>query len=115
MDLVHDKRLTTGREIKFAKIDASSSGNNEIVAAVSGKQIRVINCMMIASGAVNAKFQSSAGGTDVTGTLPLTANSGFTQPESRVGWFETVAGESLNLNLSGAVQVGGCLAYILLP
>jgi hypothetical protein len=29
-----------------------------------------------------------------------------------VGWFETVAGEALDINLSGAVAVGGHLTYV---
>jgi hypothetical protein len=39
-------------------------------------------------------------------------NSGFTLPFNPVGWFETAAGELLNLELSAGVSVDGCLTYV---
>ena len=53
--------------VKFAKIAASSNGNNTLVTAVTGTKIRVLAYNLSAAGAVNAKFQSAAGGTDLTG------------------------------------------------
>jgi hypothetical protein len=107
--------FATGSEVatqKFAVISCASSGNNTIVAAVGGKQIRVLACSLTASAAVNAKFQSGAGGTDKTGLYYLAANGGFILPYNKLGWFETATSALLNLNLSGAVAVGGCLTYI---
>lgn len=96
---------------KFAVIAASSSGDNQIVAAVTSKKIRVLAYNMVANGAVNAKFQSDA--TDKTGLKYFdAAGAGICAPFNPVGWFETVAGEKLDLNLSGAVAVGGELVYI---
>lgn len=97
---------------KFAKIAASGSGNNTIVAAVTSKKIRVLAYNFMSEGTVNAKFQSAAGGTDLTGLSYLIANTGKVAPFNPVGWFETVAGELLNLNLSAAVAVGGELVYV---
>jgi hypothetical protein len=97
---------------KFAAISASGSGNNTLVAAVTGKKIRVLAMALVANAAVNAKLQSSAGGTDLTGLFYLAANGGFVLPYNPVGWCETVAAALLNLNLSGAVAVGGCLMYV---
>lgn len=102
---------TTALTPKFAVIAASSSGDNQIVAAVSGKKIRVLAYNMVANGAVNAKFQSDA--TDKTGLKYFdAAGAGICAPFNPVGWFETVAGEKLDLNLSGAVAVGGELVYV---
>jgi hypothetical protein len=95
---------------KFAAISAPNSGNNEVVAAVSGKKIRVLGYVLVASGAVNAKFRST--NTDKTGLLYLAQNGGVSAPFSPVGHFETAAGEALNLNLSGSVAVGGHLVYV---
>lgn len=97
---------------KFAVISASSSGNNTLVAAVSGKKLRVLAYNIISNGSVNAKFQSGASGTDLTGLKYLTSNSGICAPFNPVGWFETAANTLLNLNLSGAVAVGGELVYV---
>jgi len=97
---------------KYAVIAASSSGNNEIVAAVATKKIRVLGYVLMGAGAVNAKFRS-ADSADRTGLHYIAAAGGGASASfNPVGWFETVAGEALNLNLSGAVAVGGVLVYI---
>lgn len=97
---------------KFVIIDAASSGDNTILAAVASKKIRVLSCFLVAAGAVNVRFESGAGGTALTGVMNLTTNSGFTLPYSPVGWFETASNTLLNLELSGAVSVDGALVYI---
>jgi hypothetical protein len=96
---------------KFSAISASSNGDNTIVAAVPTKKIRVLQLDLMASGTVNAKFKSSTT-SDLTGLSYLIANTGIVRPFSPYGWFETVAGELLNLNLSAGQAVGGSLLYI---
>lgn len=104
---------TTALTPKFAAIAASSSGNNTIVAAVTSKKIRVLAYNLIGNGAVNAKFQTGAGGTDLTGLKYIAAaGGGICAPYCSVGWFETASGALLNLNLSGAVAVGGEIVYV---
>jgi hypothetical protein len=103
---------TTALTPKFAPIAASTNGNNTLVAAVTSKKIRVLSLWLGASGAVNAKFQSGSSGTDLTGLAYLTQYSGYVLPYNPVGWFESASGVLLNLNLSGAVAVGGSLTYI---
>jgi hypothetical protein len=104
---------TTQLTPKFAAIAASASGNNTLVAAVTGKKIRVLAYNIIGNGAVNAKFQTGAGGTDLTGLKYIAAaGGGICAPFNPAGWFETAAGVLLNLNLSGAVAVGGELVYV---
>lgn len=100
-------------DIKFAKIAAASNGDNTLVAAVTGKKIRVLSYSLSAAGAVNGKFQSGAGGTDLTGLKYFAAAlPGATWPFNPGGWFETASAALLNLNLSGAVAVGGELSYV---
>lgn len=101
-----------GSDIKFAIIDHATSGNNTLVAAVAGKKIRVLAVGMIAAGAVLARFESAADGTALSGQMNLAANGQFTLPYNPGGWFETVAGQLLNLELGGAVSVDGCLTYV---
>ncbi len=96
--------------VKYAVIAASSSGDNTLVAGVALKKIRVLVYMLSVSAAVNAKFQSSTAG-DLTGLFYFAANSGATAGFSPNGHFETVAGEDLQLNLSGSIPVGGHLVY----
>lgn len=98
--------------LKFAAIAASSSGNNTLVAAVTSKKIRVLALYLVSNGTVNVKFQSGAGGTDLTGLAYLVANTGFVLPYNPVGWFETAVTTLLNANLSAAIAVGGSLVYV---
>lgn len=95
---------------KFAAIAASSSGANAIVAAVTGKKIRVLAYTLLANADVNAKWQSAS--TDKSGLLYLAAKGGASPAYCPTGLFETAAAEALNLNLSGAVAVGGHVTYI---
>lgn len=97
--------------IKYEVIDDASSGDNTIIAAVSGKKIRVMSAFLVAAGTVNVRFEDGAGGTALTGQMNLVANTGFTLPFNPEGWFETSVNTLLNLELSAAVSVDGCLTY----
>jgi hypothetical protein len=98
--------------VKYAIIDAASSGDNTIVPAVTGKKIRVLSLYYLAAGTVTVRFESGAGGTALTGQMQHTAQTGCVLGENDHGWFETASGELLNLELSGAISVDGCLSYI---
>lgn len=96
---------------KWATIAVSSSGDNSIVALVSGKKIRVLFWDLAPNAAVNAKWRSNT--TDKTGLYYMTSQgNGHARGFNPVGWFETASGEALQLNLSGAVAVGGIVGYI---
>jgi hypothetical protein len=97
---------------KFAVIDAATSGNNTLVAAVSSKKIRVLSAYLVSAGTVTVRFESGADGTALTGQSNLVANTGFVLPFNPVGWFETGSNTLLNLELSAAVSVDGALTYI---
>ena len=97
---------------KPAVIDTATSGDTTLVAAVSGKKIRVLSCFLMAAGTVNVRFESGTGGTALTGQMNLVANTGFVLPFNPIGWFETAASALLNLELSAAISVDGCLNYV---
>jgi hypothetical protein len=96
---------------KFAVISASSSGDNAVVAAVVSKKIRVLSYDLAAAADVTAKWKSGAA-TDLSGPKPFGAKGGMVKNFSPAGHLETASGEALNLNLNGAVAVGGELTYI---
>jgi hypothetical protein len=110
---------TTSVTVKYANIDTATSGNNAIVAAVAAKKIKVVSLFLAASGAVDVYFNDGTanllGGTrkvklDNTGAV---GSGGFVLQENLKGWFETAAvNRPLNLNLSAAIGVAGCLAYV---
>lgn len=96
--------------IKFAAISGATSGNNTLVAAVTGKKIRVISMVAIPTAAVGFRLESAAGGTALTGVIELTA-TGIVLPHNPSGWLETVAAQLLNMELDAATQVSGMLSY----
>ena len=99
----------------YAVIDDATSGNNTLVAAVAGKKIRVLGFFLVsAAGAVTARFESDADGTALTGQMTMSATGSTVAPGfNPLGWFETVAGELLNLELSAGVSLDGALTYVL--
>lgn len=97
----------------YAAVNASSSGNNTLVAAVTGRRIVLIQAFLMAAGDVTATIQSGAGGTALIGPYSLPGKGGFVLSFNPNGWQETAEGALLNLNLGGAVQVGGVIGYVL--
>ncbi len=102
-----------GSELQYASVDAAVSGDNTLVAAVASRKIRVLSVFLVASGAVTIRFESTADGAKLTGQMSAGANGNITMPFNPEGWFETVAGELLNMELGGATSVDGCLTYVL--
>lgn len=103
---------TTAITPKFAAIDVASSGDNTLVAAVTGKKIRVLSAFVVCAGAVTARFESGASGTALTGQMTIAEGGGFVLPFNPLGWFESASGALLNLELSGAVSCDGSLVYV---
>lgn len=94
---------------QYAAGTASSSGDNQVVAAVTGKKIRVISARLYCDdAAVDAVFRSAT--TPIDGTAYATLNSGYTEV-CKYGLFETNAGEALNLNLSAAEEISYRITY----
>jgi hypothetical protein len=92
----------------------ASLGSNTLLAAPSTTaRIRVVAMDMIASAAVSVQFQSAAN--NISALQAFAANGGKVLPFNEHGWFETNAGEALNVNLSAANAVGINFSYIVLP
>ncbi len=102
-----------GSELQYASIDSAGSGDNTLVAAVAGKRIRVLSLFAITAGAVTVAFESAASGTALTGDMNVASKGSIIMPFNPEGWFQTVAGELLNMELGGATSVDGCLTYVL--
>ena len=102
--------------VKRAVINAASSGDNQIVAAVTGKKIKILSMLLIATEAVSVTVYSGlqATGDALTGAIGLGDNGGFVlnSPTNEwMHWMETTAGAKLNLYLSAAKQVSGTVLY----
>jgi hypothetical protein len=94
--------------VLYAPINATNSGNTQVVGAVSGKRIRVIAFAVVASATVNIKFQS--GTSDITGSMRVVEGGGIAHAYDG-GLFQTAVGQALNINLSANATVGGYVVY----
>jgi len=106
---VTNSPLTVGYStVQYATINATTSGNTQVVGAVSGKRIRVIAYAVIASATVNIRFRS--GTTDITGSMRVVEGGGIAHAYDG-GLFETAVNQPLNINLSTNATVGGYVVY----
>lgn len=103
--------LLSQAPVKRASISVNASGQTAIVAAVSGKKIRVLSAMLTAVTNVVYRFQSAS--SDLTGPFTLAILDTSDIPPMPAGAFETNVGEALNLTASttAASVVGGYLTY----
>lgn len=100
-----------GKTLLPAVVSAAGAGDNTIVAAIAGRQIKVASYVLVATGAVVATWKSGAASA-ISGAMSLAANGGISEPgEASSHVLETVAGQALVLNLGAAVQVSGHLMY----
>lgn len=91
-------------------ISISSSGNNTVAAARANTKYEVINYVLVANGTVSVKFMD--GSTDMSGPMPLVVNSGAAATGTRdAPLMTTTAGNTLSINLSGAVAIYGHVTY----
>jgi hypothetical protein len=95
-------------------ISAAGSGDNTLLAAVTGYKIRVHSYKLVAAGAVTTRFESGAGGTALTGVMSQITGVPNDAQFEKEGHFETAVSALLNLELGGAVQCSGHLTYSLI-
>lgn len=108
----YDRRAT--QECLRAVVNASAA-DNTLVAAVTGKRIRVLAFKASLTGtAPTARFESGTGGTALTGAFIPNTGLMLELEHNPFGWCETAAGALLNLELGGTTPVAqGVLLYAL--
>ena len=97
----------------FANIAASST-DSSLVAAVSGKKIRVHGAVLQCGGtATTSTFNSKPSGSGVAISMLFAngANGGAVLPTSELGWFDTVEGEGLTVTTGAGSTTGIQLIY----
>ena len=87
----------------------SSSGNADVVAAVSGSTLRVMAMTITTSSGCTVKLQSG-GSTDKTPPFHLGANGNLTQSND-LGLFESATSEKINAVVSGTTVYTVMLSY----
>lgn len=95
-------------EVKTALVSVGASTTASVVAAVTGKKLRVIYLSLFADNVTNANFRTNT--TDISGSIRF-STTGIVFPLVPK-WFETVAGEPLTVNNASATNVTGIVGYI---
>lgn len=95
--------------LNIIPIDFSSSGDNQIIAAVAGKRILVHRLFVVGGSATSLIFKR--GSTNLSGAMSMSANGGLTFDITGEPWFVTGINEAFNINSSSGVQVGGVCYY----
>lgn len=91
---------------------SATSGNNTVVAAVPGRSIRVLACHLVANNIETVQWFSSPSSTALTGAVFPAQYGGYVLGFHPSGWFQTVQGEALVLNVSGG-NMGGSVTYVI--
>ena len=92
-----------------AVVDIASSGDNTLVAAVSGQTTRIHVLVLVPDADVDVVLKT--GSTALTGTLRLKANQPLALGFQAEPHFVTGTNEAFIVNLSGAVSVDGWVQY----
>lgn len=103
-----------------ATFTTSATGNLSVVAAVTGKRIRVYAFMLTIGGTASiatANFADGSGGTSLSGSMTTgaaaTASNVYCMPEISSGYFVTTAATGLFLTVAGGTTrtVDGFVVY----
>jgi hypothetical protein len=98
-------------EVKRAEINATASGDTQVVAAVSGKQIRIVSVTFACSAAVAVSWKSAS--TTIVNAMSFAANGGMTEVWAPHGYFaQGGTNEVLYINLSATATVRGVINYV---
>lgn len=98
-----------GKTLKSASFSVSATGT--IISAVPTKRIKVYAVKLVVSAAISVSFRSGAS-TALEGAMSLAQNGGFIENVNPPAFlFGTVAGESLDLVISGTGTAAGRISY----
>lgn len=97
--------------VKYAAVN-TAAGDYTVVAAVTGKRIRVLAGMIAVDADQTISFEDGTGGTALTGLIPLTGDERqLVMPYAPTGHFQTSAGTLLNLTQGGTDDIDGYIVY----
>lgn len=91
---------------------STTAGSKEVVAAVSGKKIRVLGVQLMPAAANIATLQTSTGGI-LYGPYNSTGNRPLAVAPTALGLFETADSKSVKIQLQNAAAVVTALQYVL--
>lgn len=102
-------RFEDSAPLKRALVSATVNTSSDLLAAVTGKKIRLLAADFSVVSAATLTWRSAT--TAISGARAFAANGQYILPFNPAGWLETVAGEALNLLSSTSTAVGGMIVY----
>jgi predicted secreted protein len=96
-------------EVRRAAIDTAASGDQTVVAAITGKRITVVAYTLVVTNATSLPRWKS-GANNISGAMAVATN-GSVSASSSAGVLATNPGEALILNNATATQLSGHLTY----
>src|SRR5678815_5218098 len=96
-------------------VNPAAIADNTVVAAVSGRKIKVLAMKLWnnAATANTATVKSNAAAISSPFTMQAAMHGSIDFPYNEAGWFLTNLGEALNLALTAATAVGVTVVYTL--
>ena len=96
----------------YLAVDLSASAA-PLVSGVAGKKIRVLQAVLVTNDGIQIwRFASSTGPSGITGNIYTTEGVPIVLPHSPTGWFETAAGDDLDLTTtSSPAGIAGAIVY----
>ncbi len=99
-----------GNDLSGVAINASSTGDNAVVAAVATQCVLVFKIFFVASTATTVTFKDGAS-TSLTGAITLTAGGSFVLDLDSEPWFVATRGNAFIISQSGTAQLSGRVYY----
>lgn len=94
------------------KINIAGATTTTVVALVAAKKIRILACYLVLGGANNVNWQSHTTTSNGDAALTFASGSGLVLNYNPIGWFDTTAGEALDIVTSTSAQLSGRIVYV---
>lgn len=100
-------------EVKHVRVNASAAGDNEVIAAVAGKRIRVLAFVLTAGTAAGRiSLQDTATTPVIHAQFDMAVNGGVSYPGGiQAPAFETAVGTGLEINNPGTTTTVGFVTF----
>lgn len=107
--MMNTPALTSGAPVKYAAVAATSDGVNSLIAAVTGKKIRVVGFVLSVDVAGVVTLQDITANT-VRATLKAAGAYSYSGGPNAPA-FETASGEGLESSNAAGTDLQGFIAY----
>jgi hypothetical protein len=106
--------MAQSQNLRTAVINFSNTGDNTVIAGVTGRVIKVYKFFFTSTAATNLTYYDGAGGTALSGTLDTQPDGGWWAEYDGTPYFVCSPGNAFVINQSGTSSIQGTVYYQLL-